>query len=106
MYPAAMSAACRCVPCSGASVKRRVAHALRQFDCATISALQERVIEPVGDPRERKVDVRVIAATNKNLLEAVANKDETAELNPGAMNAAVEAELSDMELRVTTPDCR
>ncbi len=28
---------------SGASVKRRVAHALRQFDCATISALQERV---------------------------------------------------------------
>ncbi|EZI30026.1 protein-glutamate O-methyltransferase CheR [Pseudomonas extremaustralis] len=29
---------------SGASVKRRVAHALRQFDCATISALQERVL--------------------------------------------------------------
>ncbi|MGV8917023.1 MAG: CheR family methyltransferase [Pseudomonas sp.] len=29
---------------SGASVKRRVNHALRQFDCATISALQERVL--------------------------------------------------------------
>jgi chemotaxis protein methyltransferase CheR len=29
---------------SGASVKRRVAHALRQFDCKTISALQERVL--------------------------------------------------------------
>ncbi|WP_122562213.1 CheR family methyltransferase [Pseudomonas viridiflava] len=29
---------------SGASVKRRVAHALRQFDCSTISALQERVL--------------------------------------------------------------
>lgn len=29
---------------SGASVKRRVSHALRQFDCATVSALQERVI--------------------------------------------------------------
>jgi chemotaxis protein methyltransferase CheR len=29
---------------SGASVKRRVAHAMRQFDCATISALQERVL--------------------------------------------------------------
>ncbi|NNA19854.1 sigma-54-dependent Fis family transcriptional regulator [Pseudomonas lundensis] len=40
-----------------------------------LRALQERVIEPVGDPRERKVDVRVIAATHKNLLEAVANKE-------------------------------
>ncbi|WP_160106742.1 sigma-54-dependent transcriptional regulator [Pseudomonas izuensis] len=40
-----------------------------------LRALQERIIEPVGDPRERKVDVRVIAATNKNLLEAVANKE-------------------------------
>ena len=39
-----------------------------------LRALQERVIEPVGDPRQRKVDVRVIAATNKNLLEAVADK--------------------------------
>jgi chemotaxis protein methyltransferase CheR len=29
---------------SGASVKRRVNHALRQFDCLTISALQERVL--------------------------------------------------------------
>ncbi|MDD1967994.1 sigma-54 dependent transcriptional regulator [Pseudomonas putida] len=40
-----------------------------------LRALQERVIEPVGDPRERKVDVRVIAATNKNLLDAVARKE-------------------------------
>ncbi|MGZ0715909.1 CheR family methyltransferase [Pseudomonas palleroniana] len=29
---------------SGASIKRRVAHALHQLDCATISALQERVL--------------------------------------------------------------
>lgn len=40
-----------------------------------LRALQERVIEPVGASHERKVDVRVIAATNKNLLEAVANKE-------------------------------
>ncbi|QAY87894.1 sigma-54-dependent transcriptional regulator [Pseudomonas arsenicoxydans] len=40
-----------------------------------LRALQERVIEPVGDTRERKVNVRVIAATNKNLLDAVANKE-------------------------------
>ncbi|KPW40190.1 Chemotaxis protein methyltransferase CheR [Pseudomonas tremae] len=34
---------------SGASVKRRVIHALRHFDCATISALQERVLhEPAA----------------------------------------------------------
>ena len=29
---------------SGASIKRRVLHALRQLECATISALQERVL--------------------------------------------------------------
>ena len=29
---------------SGASIKRRVLHAVRQFDCKTISALQERVL--------------------------------------------------------------
>ncbi len=29
---------------SGASIKRRVNHALRQFDCQTISALQERIL--------------------------------------------------------------
>jgi two-component system NtrC family response regulator len=40
-----------------------------------LRALQERVIEPVGDGRERKVDVRVIAATHRNLLDAVAKKE-------------------------------
>lgn len=33
---------------SGASIKRRILHAVRQFDCATITALQERVLHDPG----------------------------------------------------------
>ncbi|MDD0974135.1 protein-glutamate O-methyltransferase CheR [Pseudomonas sp. TNT2022 ID681] len=33
---------------SGASIKRRVLHATRQFECATVSALQERVLHDPG----------------------------------------------------------
>jgi len=36
-----------------------------------LRALQEQVIEPVGGQSSVKVDVRVIAATNKNLLEEI-----------------------------------
>jgi transcriptional regulator with GAF, ATPase, and Fis domain len=36
-----------------------------------LRVLQEREIERVGDSRKRKIDIRVIAATNKNLLEQV-----------------------------------
>ncbi|WP_420378256.1 sigma 54-interacting transcriptional regulator [Gilvibacter sp.] len=36
--------------------------------------LQEGEIEMIGDPKVRKVDVRVIAATNKDLKEEVAKK--------------------------------
>ncbi|MBS7600982.1 protein-glutamate O-methyltransferase CheR [Pseudomonas sp. RC2C2] len=33
---------------SGASIKRRIQYALRQFDCKTVSALQERVLHDSG----------------------------------------------------------
>lgn len=39
-----------------------------------LRALQERKIRAVGDTHENEVDVRVIAATNKNLEEAINNK--------------------------------
>jgi len=39
-----------------------------------LRALQEKKVRPVGDTRETDVDVRVIAATNKHLDEAIRNK--------------------------------
>ena len=38
-----------------------------------LRALQERKIRPVGDTREFGIDVRVIAATNRNLTKAIEN---------------------------------
>jgi len=37
-----------------------------------LRALQERIIKPVGGNKEISVDVRVITATNENLLDAIA----------------------------------
>src|SRR5688572_28472584 len=39
-----------------------------------LRALQERVVERLGSTNPIKVDVRIIAATNRNLEEAVRNK--------------------------------
>lgn len=40
-----------------------------------LRVLQNREFEPVGASKSQKVDVRIVAATNKNLEEMVANRD-------------------------------
>lgn len=42
-----------------------------ELQAKLLRALQERVVEPLGAVRPVEVDVRIIAATNKNLREAV-----------------------------------
>ncbi len=39
-----------------------------------LRALQEKAIRPVGDARERKVDARIVAATNQNVEDAIESK--------------------------------
>lgn len=44
-----------------------------EVQISLLRVLQNKVVVRVGGNREKKVDVRIIAATNKNIAEAVAN---------------------------------
>jgi two-component system response regulator HydG len=44
------------------------------FQSKLLRVLQERVIRPIGETRNISIDVRVIAATNKSLQEAIQKK--------------------------------
>lgn len=62
-----------------------------------LRALQESKISPVGSDKEIKVDVRVIAATNKNLQE---------EIEKGKFREDLYHRLSVIEIRVPKLDDR
>ncbi|HPF36547.1 MAG TPA: sigma-54 dependent transcriptional regulator [Candidatus Krumholzibacteria bacterium] len=49
-----------------------IGEAAPEVQAKLLRVLQERKINRVGDPREREVDVRVLAATNRPLEEAIA----------------------------------
>lgn len=44
-----------------------------ELQAKILRAIQERTIEPVGSEKKLEIDIRLIAATNKNLKELVAN---------------------------------
>lgn len=51
-----------------------IAEVSSALQVSLLRVLQEKKVRPVGDTRETEVDVRVIAATNKKLDEAIKNK--------------------------------
>ncbi len=57
-----------------------IGHTSLLLQTKLLRVLQERVFTPVGDTRERKTDIRLIAATNKDLDAMVANGEFRQEL--------------------------
>ena len=53
--------------------KRQIGDMSLVAQAKVLRALQESRVSPVGSDKEVKVDVRVIAATNKNLQKEIAN---------------------------------
>lgn len=58
--------------CGGTLFLDEIGEAGLAVQAKLLRALEEKKINRVGDPREREVDVRIIAATNRPLEEAIA----------------------------------
>jgi transcriptional regulator with PAS, ATPase and Fis domain len=63
-----------------------------------LRVLQEKVYEPLGDTRSRKADVRVVAATNKDLQELIRKTQFRSDLFYRL--SVVEIELPDLRSRI------
>ncbi len=77
-----------------------------QMQAKLLRVLQEREIERLGDSKPRKISVRVIAATNKNLEEAIRKKEFREDLyyrlNVVTLNLpALRERMDDIEILIT-----